>query len=63
MGRFIVQVIIHKLPTLTGVTRVGFLVENMKEGGGAFLRVLLFPLPILIPPAAPYSLIILSPTP
>jgi hypothetical protein len=32
------------------------------QGGiwGGFLRVFLFPLPIFIPPAAPYSLIILS---
>jgi hypothetical protein len=34
-----------------------------KNGTGAgFLLVLRFPLPILIPPIAPYSLIILSPT-
>jgi hypothetical protein len=45
----------------TAAARAHGICGGLSGTGAGFLRVLRFPLPILIPPTAPYSLIILSP--
>jgi hypothetical protein len=64
--RAIAQAVSHRLPT--AATQIQSQVRSCgicgeQNGTGAdFLRVLRLPLSILIPPTAPYSLSILSPT-
>jgi hypothetical protein len=58
-GRAIAQAVSRRLPTAAAWVRAqiryeGFVVDKMTLGVG-FLRVLRFPLPILIPPTVPHS--------
>jgi hypothetical protein len=57
-----IWVVSHWLPTVARV--ISFEISSCKHGTGAgFLLVILFPLPIFIPPTAPNSLVILSQAP
>jgi hypothetical protein len=59
-GRAIAQAVSRWLPTTVGRARSRLrscgICGGHSETGTDFLRVLRFPLPILVPPAAPYSL-------
>jgi hypothetical protein len=58
-GRAIAQAVGHWFPTLAARFRVQVRLRGVCSGksgiGAGFLRVLRFPLPILIPPTAPHS--------
>jgi hypothetical protein len=59
VGRAITHAVILLLPTAAARVRAQFRLCGICDGqsgtGAAFLRVLLFPLPFLIPPTAPHS--------
>jgi hypothetical protein len=58
-GRAIAQAVSHRLPTAAARVRAQFKLCGICGGQSGteagFLRVLRFPLPILIPPSAPHS--------
>jgi hypothetical protein len=58
-GRAMAQAVSHRFPTATGRIRArvrsGGIRSEQSDTGVGFLRVLRFPLPILIPPTTPHS--------